>query len=54
MKSDLWRDVMSLQNKKVLLIVPRFYGYDELIQKALMGKCSKVYKIFENRDWVNV
>lgn len=43
----------KLQGKKVLLILPKFYGYEEMIEKALEEKGAKVTRIFENRDWVS-
>lgn len=45
---------MIAKNRKVLLIVPKFYGYESLIRKELSKSFSEVNIIFENREWVSL
>jgi len=46
--------MIELKEKTLLLIVPKFYGYD----KEILSEFKKIYKsvdiIYENRDWVSI
>ena len=39
-----------LNNKNVLLIVPRYFGYEELIRVQLLKAGTNVFTIIENVD----
>lgn len=41
-------------NKKLLLIMPKFYGYEDIIRAEAQRRFDKVYVIYENRDWVSL
>lgn len=43
----------NLFSKNLLVIMPKFYGYENIIQKYLEKKFKKVHIIYENRDWVS-
>lgn len=45
---------MVAQRKHCLLICPKFYGYEVLIQNELKKYYEKVDVIYENRDWVSL
>lgn len=38
---------MDLQNKKVIFIAPKFFGYDEIIERALIRNGASVYRLFD-------
>lgn len=45
---------MDLSDKKIVLICPKFYGYEELIVEELRRRGAIVYLIYENLEWVKV
>lgn len=45
---------MSDKKGKILLIIPKFYGYENLIKKELNKSFYQVEVIYENRDWVSI
>lgn len=45
---------MSLRNKKIALICPKFYGYEDYIASELKGRGATVYLIYENLEWIKV
>ena len=42
-----------LRNKNILIIMPKFFGYDEFIKKELENMSASVEIIYENMDEVN-
>lgn len=45
---------MQTKRKHCLLICPKFYGYEEIIQNELKKNFVKIDVIYENRDWVSL
>ena len=45
---------MKLNGKKIVLICPKFYGYEEKIISELQKQGATVYMIYENIEWVKV
>lgn len=45
--------MIDIKNKKVLLIAPKFFNYEEYIKERLESKGAKVFLIYENLDEVN-
>ena len=45
---------MSLVNKTIALVCPKFYGYEDYIAGDLKDRGATVYLIYENLDWVKV
>jgi len=45
---------MSLKGKNVVLIIPKFYGYENYIAEDLRERGSTVYIILENLEWVKI
>lgn len=45
---------MSLKDKNIALICPKFYGYENYIVNELREKGANVYLIYENLEWVKV
>lgn len=39
---------------KILLIIPKFYGYEDIIVNEVKKNYKHVYMIYENRDWVSL
>lgn len=44
---------MESSNKKTLLIMPKFYGYEDIVASAMKEKFQSIKLIYENRDWVS-
>lgn len=45
---------MDLSNKKIVLICPKFYGYEDYIADNLRNRGATVHLIFENIEWVKL
>lgn len=45
---------MELNGKKIALICPKFYGYEDLIEHELKKRGATVYLIYENIEWVRI
>lgn len=45
---------MSLSQKNIVLICPKFYGYEDYIANDLRDKGATVYLIYENLEWVKL
>lgn len=43
-----------IDSRKVLLIIPKFYGYEKMIISTLRQRFQTVDVIYENRDWVSI
>lgn len=43
---------MNLKGKRLALVCPKFYGYEELIAKELQDRGAIVFLIYENIEWV--
>ena len=45
---------MDLEGKKLVLVCPKFYGYEELIAEEIRSRGATVYLIYENIEWVKI
>ena len=45
---------MDLNGKQIILICPKFYGYEDLIAQSLRDKGASVYMVYENLEWVKL
>lgn len=45
---------IKMKNDNILIIMPKFYGYEKVIECEARKRFNNVYIIYENRDWVSV
>ena len=45
---------MELKGKKLVLVCPKFYGYENLIAEEIRSRGATVYLVYENIEWVKI